>query len=172
MFDKQKAIETINFFKTHYGYDTEYMEQMLECSPESYAVFENFLPMATFSNKAPLDIINIARITSIIEQDCGTCAQLYIDLAIEARMDNNLIKEIVYNEGKNLPDDLKNLYNFTKAISNNQPIESELYDKINSAFSKDVLIEVSLAIAATKVFPTIKRTLNLAQSCSMIKIKV
>ncbi|MEY4503748.1 MAG: hypothetical protein RL154_40 [Pseudomonadota bacterium] len=172
MFDKQKSLEMINFFKTHYNYDTTYMEDMLEASPESYAIFEGFLPMATFYNKAPLDAINVARITSIITQDCGTCAQLYVDLAIEAGMDKDLIKDIVFNKAQNLPQNLKDLYDFTVAISNNEAISSELYDKINTHFSKEVIVEISLAIAATKVFPTIKKALNLAQSCSIIKIKV
>lgn len=172
MFDAAKSLETIAFFKAHYHYDTTYMEEMLTHSPQSYEVFENFLPMATFSNKAPLDAINIARITSILYQDCGTCAQLYVDLALEAGMDRELIKEVVYNEGKNLPAHLKDLYDFTLAVSGNETIDEALYAKINAHYSKEVLMEISLAIAATKVFPTIKRTLNLAQSCSLIQVKV
>jgi len=53
MFDKQKSLETIAFFKAHYHYDTTYMEEMLEASPQSYEVFENFLPMAIVSQESP-----------------------------------------------------------------------------------------------------------------------
>ena len=172
MFDKQKSLETIAFFKAHYHYDTTYMEEMLEASTQSYEVFENFLPMATFANKAPLDAISVARITAIVNEDCGTCAQLYVDLAIEAGLDKEIIQEVVFNNGKNLPTSLKDLYDFTLAVSNNESIEATLYAKMNEHYSKEVLVEISLAIAATKVFPTIKRVLNLAQSCSLIKIKV
>lgn len=172
MFDEKKALETIAFFKAHYHYDTTYMEEMLSSSPKSYEVFENFLPMATFTNKAPLDAINVARITAIINEDCGTCAQLYIDLALEAGLDKEIVKEIVFNNGQNLPTQLKDLYNFTLRVSNSETIEEALYAKMNEYYSKEVLVEISLAIAATKVFPTIKRVLNLAQSCSLIKLKV
>ena len=172
MFDEKKALETIAFFKAHYHYDTTYMEEMLSSSPKSYEVFENFLPMATFTNKAPLDAINVARITAIINEDCGTCAQLYVDLALEAGLDKEIVKEIVFNNGQNLPTQLKDLYNFTLCVSNSETIEEALYAKMNEYYSKEVLVEISLAIAATKVFPTIKRVLNLAQSCSLIKLKV
>lgn len=172
MFDEKKALETIAFFKAHYHYDTTYMEEMLLASPKSYEVFENFLPMATFSNKAPLDAINVARMTAIINEDCGTCAQLYVDLALEAGLDKEIAKEVVYNQGKNLPAPLKDLYDFTLLVSNNESIDEALYAKMNEHYSKEVLVEISLAIAATKVFPTIKRVLNLAQSCSLIQVKV
>ncbi len=172
MFDAGKSLETIAFFKAHYHYDTTYMEEMLSHSPRSYEVFENFLPMATFCHKALLDAINVARITAIIHQDCGTCAQLYVDLALEAGLDKEIVKEVVYHQGQNLPTHLKDLYDFTLTVSANEMIDEALYAKINAHYSKEVLMEISLAIAATKVFPTIKRVLNLAQSCSLIHVKV
>lgn len=172
MFNKENSIKMIESYKKEYNYDTTYMEEMLRVSPKSYEVFENFLPMAGFSNKASVEVINVARITAIINEDCGTCAQLYVDLAIQAGLNKEIAKEIVYNEGKNLPTDLKSLYDFTLAVSNGETIEEAMYEKINELYSRDVLVEISLAIAATKVFPTIKRALNYVQSCAIIKINV
>lgn len=172
MFNKENSLKTIESYKTLFNYDTSYMEEMIEVSPESYEIFENFLPMAGFSNKAPVDVINVARITAIINEDCGTCAQLYVDLAIQAGLDKEIAKEIVYNQGKNLPTNLKDLYDFTLAVSNGETIDVAVYEKMNTLYSREILAEISLAIAATKVFPTIKRVLNYVQSCSIIKIKV
>lgn len=172
MFNKEKSLEMMESFKTHYNYNTSYMEEIINVSEESYEVFENFLPMASFANKAPVDVINVARITAIINEDCGTCAQLYVDLAVEAGLDKDIVKEIVYNQGENLSDELKTLYNFTLAVSNNETIDTNLYDKVNKLYSREVLTEISLAIAATKVFPTIKRVLNYVESCSLVPIKI
>ena len=172
MFDKEKSLAMIESFKTHYNYNTSYMEEILNVSEKSYEVFENFLPMASFVNKAPVDAINVARITAIINEDCGTCAQLYIDLAVDAGLDKGIVKEIVYNQGKNLSGELKTLYDFTLAVSNNETINTDLYDKVNKLYSREVLAEISLTIAATKVFPTIKRVLNYVESCSVIQIKI
>jgi hypothetical protein len=172
MFNKEKSLATIESYKTHYNYDTSFMEEMINVSEKSYEVFENFLPMASFGNNTPTDVLNIVRITAIKNEDCGTCAQLYVDLAVDAGLDKDIIKEIIYNQGKNLTDELKILYDFTLAVSNNETISTDLYDKINKLYSREVLTEISLAIAATKVFPTIKRTLNYLKSCYMIQIKV
>ncbi|WP_295052462.1 hypothetical protein [Sulfuricurvum sp.] len=172
MFDVQKSLEMIEGFKTHYNYDTAYMEEMLKISPASYEVFEAFLPMATFVNKAPVDVINIARITAIKNEDCGTCVQLYVDLAIEAGLDKEVAREIIFNKGESLSLDLKLVYDFTLAVSNNETIDANVSDRMNQTYSREVMMEISLAIAATKVFPTIKRVLNYMQSCSVIQIKV
>lgn len=172
MFDKEKSLEAIESYKTLFNYDTSYMEEMLEASPQSYEVFENFLPMAGFSNKASLEAINTVRITAIINEDCGSCAQLYVDLAIQAGTNKEIIQDIVYNQGKSLPSDLKALYDFTLAVSNGQTISEDVYENMNTLYGKEVLCEIALAIAATKVFPTIKRVLNHVQSCSLIQVKV
>jgi hypothetical protein len=172
MFDIQKSQEMIEGFKTHYNYDTGYMEEMLKVSPASYEVFEGFLPMATFVKAASIDVINVARITAIKNEDCGTCVQLYVDLAIEAGLDKEIAREIIFNEGKNLSTELKLVYDFTLAVSNNETISVNLLDQMNQTYSREVMMEISLAIAATKVFPTIKRVLNYMQSCSVIQIKV
>lgn len=172
MFDVQKSLEMIEGFKTHYNYDTSYMEEMLKASPASYEVFEGFLPMATFSNVTPVDVINVVRITAIKNEDCGTCVQLYVDLAIEAGLNKEIAIDIIFNKGESLSPELKLVYDFTLAVSNNETISANLLDRINQTYSREIMMEISLAIAATKVFPTIKRVLNYMQSCSIIHIKV
>jgi hypothetical protein len=172
MFNVEKSLEMIEGFKTHYGYDTSYMEEMLSVSPASYEVFEGFLPMATFAKATPVDVINVVRITAIKNEDCGTCVQLYVDLAIEAGLGKDVAKEIIFNEGKDLSSELKLVYDFTLAVSNNEVIDSSLFEQMNKAYSREIMMEISLAIAATKVFPAIKRTLNYMKSCSVVQIKV
>lgn len=172
MLDVKKSLEMLEIYKNTYNYDTAYMEEMLNVAPSAYEVFEAFLPMATYSKAAPLEVINIARIASIKCQDCGTCTQLYIDLALEAGVDANIVKEIMFHGGENLPDDLKLVYEFTIAISNNETIKPEIYEHMNQIFSREVMSEIALAIAATKVFPSIKRVLNYFETCKMVQIKV
>lgn len=172
MFDEKKSLEMLEGFQSHYDYDTTYMKEMLKVSPTAFEKFEAFLPMASFVNNAPKEVIYLAKITAMKNEDCGACLQLNVDMAIEAGVNKDIIKEIVFNEGKNLPSSLKDIYEFTLLVSNNKTIEDTFYDKIYETYSKEVMVEISLAIAAAKVFPAIKRVLNDIKSCSVIQIKV
>ena len=172
MFDEKKSLEMLEGFQNHYNYDTTYMKEMLVSNPKAYEIFEAFLPMASFKDKAPTDVIFVAKLATMKNEDCGKCLQLNVDMALETGVDKEIIKEVVFNEGKNLSRDLKEIYDFTLAVANKEDIEANLYDKINKKYSKAILTEIALTIASTKVFPAVKRVLNDFHSCSVIQLKV
>lgn len=172
MLDEKKSFEMLEGFQAHYNYDTNYMKDMLKENPEAYETFEAFLPMASFVNEAPKDVIFVARLTSMKNEDCGACLQLNVDMALEAGVNKEIIQDIIFNEGNTLSAELKTVYDFTLCVGNKQDVDAKLYDEINKLYSKKVLVEIALAIAGTKVFPTVKRVLNDFQTCSNIQIKV
>jgi alkylhydroperoxidase/carboxymuconolactone decarboxylase family protein YurZ len=172
MLDENKSLEMLKGFQAHYNYDTSYMKEMLKVNPKAYETFEAFLPMASFSDKTPKDVLFVAKLTSMKNEDCGECLQLNVYMAIEAGVDKEIIKEILFNKGENLNSELKEVYDFTLAVVNKETVEEKLYTNINSKYSKDILTEIALAIASTKVFPTVKKVLNNFHSCSVIDLKV
>lgn len=172
MLDKQKSLEMIDGFQNHYNYDTSYMKDMLNTAPEAYETFEAFLPMANFVKKTPLDVLYVAKVTAMKNEDCAACVQLIVDMALEAGVSQDLVKEIIFNEGRNLPTALKDVYDFTLSVAKNTVMPDGLYAKMLNTYGREIMIELALVIAGAKVFPAIKRTLNNAQSCSLIEIKI
>jgi len=172
MTNTNKSLEMLEGFQSHYNYDTTYMKEMLKENPKAFETFEAFLPMASFVDKSPKDVIFVAKLTSMKNEDCGACLQLNVDMALEAGVDKDIIQEVIFNEGKNLSTELKTVYDFTLAVGNNENVDSKLYEQMNNTYTKDIIVEIGLAIAATKIFPTLKRVLNDFQSCSTIEIKV
>ncbi len=172
MINEKKSLEMIEGLESHYNYDASSMHEMLKENPKAFATFEAFMPMAAFVDKAPRDVIYVAKLTSIKNEDCGTCVQLNVDIAIEAGVDKQIIKEIIFNEGKGLAPNLKLIYDFTLLVGNKEDISISMYEKMDKLYSRAVLVEIALAIAATKVFPTTKRVLNYMKSCSKVQIKI
>ena len=145
---------------------------MINQAPNAYEKFEAFLPMASYYEKTPSEVIFLVKLTIMKNEDCGACLQLNIDMAIEAGVDKEIIKEVVFNRGQNLTTELKELYEFSLKVAKNESIDDELYNKITDRYSDEILIEIALASAATKIFPTVKRVLGNIKSCSVIQIKV
>ncbi len=172
MFDEKKSLEMIEGFGAHYNYDVEYIKRMIKQAPNAYEKFEAFLPMGSYYEKTPVEVIFLVKLTIMKYEDCGACLQLNVDMAIEAGVDKDIIKEIVFNAGENLTGELKELYEFTLNVAKGESIDDELYNKISSKYGDEIMIEIALASAATKVFPTVKRVLGNIKSCSVIQIKV
>lgn len=172
MLDENKSMEMLDGFQAHFNYDTSYMKKMLKANPNAFETFENFLPMASFKEQTPIEVIFTVKLTAMKNEDCGTCLQLNVDMAREEGVSENIIKEIVFNNGKNLNEELKEIYDFTLQIAKGESINPSTYNKINAKYSKAILTEIALAIASAKVFPTVKRVMNDFHSCSMIQIKV
>lgn len=172
MFDEKKSLEMIEGFQAHYDYDTSYMKEMLTQNPKAYETFEAFLPMAGVTSESNKDVLYVVKLATIKNEDCGACLQLTVDMAIEAGVDKKIIHEIVFNEGEELVSDLKDVYDFTLAVANNYTPDAILYDTLNKRYSKALMVEIALVLASMKVFPTVKRVLNVFQSCSSIQIKV
>jgi len=172
MLNEKKSLEMIESFGTHYNYDTSYMKEMLRVAPEAYETFENFLPMASYSKNTPKDVLHVTKIAAMQFEDCAACLQLAVDIALEAGVDKEIIKDVLFNKAQGLSSELKYIYDFTLAVVQNIPVTDEMYTKIEYTYSPDIIVELSLAIASAKVFPAIKRTLNEAKSCSVVEVRI
>jgi len=172
MFDEKKSVEMIENFGSHYNYDVDYIKRMIKQAPNAYEKFESFLPMASYYEKAPDEVIFLVKLAVMKNEDCGACLQLNVNMAIEAGVDEQIVKEIVFNKGRNLPEELKELYEFILNVAKNESIDDKLYSKISNKYGHEIMIEIALASASAKVFPTIKRVLGDIESCSVIQIKV
>ena len=166
----EKSLEFLDQFENRYKYDCNYMREMLQISPDAFHAFEGFMPMGRYRKSAPLDVLFVAKLTTMKTEDCGACTQLNIRMAIEAGVSKDILK-CVMNNGKGLSEELKDVYDYSVAVATNGSMPDGLYEKLESRYSREVMVELGLAIAATKVYPTIKRALGYAKSCSLYEFE-
>jgi len=161
----------IDDFEAHYKYDSTYMRELLEHSPEGYDKFYNFMPLASHRDKLDLDTYWVAKLAAMQVEDCGDCLQLNVRMAIECGVSRQIIAASIAG-GNELSEKLKDVYDFATGISSNSQVDEGLEDRVGAQLDKEALLELALCIATAKVFPTIKRTLGYAKSCNLIEIEV
>jgi len=169
--DTRDFLSEINNFEAHYQYDTTYMRELLEHSPEGYKKFSDFLPLVRYRKVLPSDAYWVAKLAAMLVEDCGDCLQLNVRMALEDDVPKKVIKSVL-NGGDQLGEKLGDLYVFSTGVAAHAQIEGELEERINGFFGKEALLELSLCIATAKVFPTIKRALGYTRSCCLVEIKV
>lgn len=161
----------IDQFEARYQYDTTYMRELLETSPEGFAKFNAFLPMARHREKLSPEVFWIAKLAAIETEDCGQCLQLNVRLALEDGVPKTVIQSAL-NGGGGLQGDLRDVYEYAEGVASGRPMPAGLEERIHARFDKGQLLEIGLSVASAKVFPTIKRASGHIKSCSLIDIEV
>ena len=104
------------------------------------------------------------------EEDCGTCLQIEINLAKRDKVKPATIRAAVSNKPDELPEQLADVYRFAKAVVRRSGDEDIYRERIRELYGEEGLVELAMAIAVCRVFPTTKRALGFAKSCSAVHV--
>lgn len=171
MIDKETALAEIAKFDAHYGYDSSYLVDVLKASPEGFEKFQDFKPLAYHRVELPVDAYFTAHLIATRSEDCGSCLQLVSKMAIEAGVPREIVKATL-NGDESLPDELKLVRRYALCVSKQEPIDPDLLSYLKDCFGETAVAELALCIATARVFPTIKRAMGYAKSCSLVPVEV
>lgn len=135
------------------------------------------LRMAKFTkllnkHRGPTRAVHVASIVGAMADDCGSCVQIGVNLARKAGVPRELLEAVVRRNPDGLPDDLADLYHFADATTQNGPQLDEYRERVRGHYGDEGLVEIALAVAMHRVFPTLKRGLGFAKSCSLVPVEV
>lgn len=169
--NEPKYLQELNEFETRYQYDATYLRELLTLSPEGYAKFAAFRPLACYQGSLDSETFWIAKLATMQVEDCGACLQLNVRFALENGIAREMI-DAVLKGGDGLSEAQRDLYDFAVQVASSQALEPMLEERMRSRLSRAVLLDLGLCIASAKVFPTIKRAAGYANSCRLIEIQL
>lgn len=159
--------EAARAFGHQYHYDVSYMEALLEASPGAYKAFENAMGMSRCQKVAPAELLAIVKITTMKIEDCGPCLELSLKLGREAGVDESILLGALRG-GKGLSPEHLEVHQYAKSVAANIPMEPELLIRLQERYGREVMAELAVVIAGVRIYPTIKRGMGYAQSCSLM----
>ena len=165
---KSIIIRSIGKFEKQTGYDASYMKEMAHLSPKLALLFNKFIKLNNYRQKTPLDEMMIAKIASMKTEDCGPCLQLNINFALWEGVKKEYVQNAVQSPEK-LPKNLKLIHDFAVQTATNQPDVASLQQEVEKIYGRDIVIELALAIATSRVYPATKRAMGLAKSCRLME---
>jgi hypothetical protein len=155
-------------FSQRYNYDTTYMTAITSASTSAGMKLAAFPMVAQYRGpKRALEVWHGALLASTLDGDCGPCAQLAIDMAIEEGVAPHLLKLCVDGEPQNAGD-VGLGFQFSQAIIAGDPDVQSLRDQIEYGFGRRALIAASFATASGRFYPVLKRALGEAEMCSRL----
>jgi hypothetical protein len=159
--------ESVRAFAEHYDYDVSYMEALMDASPGAFRTFENAMAMGRFQKAAPGELLMIAKLAAVRAEDCGPCLELGVKMAREQGIPEPIIRGALHG-GKGLNPEHLDVYNYARAVALNDPMDPELIPRLEARWGREVVAELAVAIAGVRLYPTMKRALGYAKSCSLM----
>jgi uncharacterized protein YjeT (DUF2065 family) len=160
----------LNAFERDYSYDASYMHDMLAVDAKSVLALFKVQAMAHYRKDVPREPWYAAALVGSLAEDCGPCTQLGITMAEREGVAPDTLRAIVAGDLRAMPDDVVLAYRFAKASLAHDPAADELRDEIVKRWGQRGLISLAFALAATRVFPTVKYALGHGKTCSRVTV--
>ena len=154
------------------GVPLEYCRFILRVSLRASFKFAKFLAVDEYRRVLPPAPCYVARIVAVRDEDCGTCVQIAVNQAKKAGVPVEQLRDVLDGKLDSLPEELRDAYCFAEAVLTSNGEEDAWRERIRLRYGDEGLIEMALAIATCRVFPTIKRALGYAVSCSAVAVRV
>ena len=153
------------------GESMDYARFIARTSVGAFLRLAMLAPLASYRKKLPADVYRVARLVATRDEDCGTCVQIEVNLAREEQVAPEILRAVLSDQPADLPDYLADVYRFAKAVvESDEPTAAPLRERLRERYGDEGLIELSLGIAACRVYPITKRALGYGATCAMVKI--
>ncbi|WP_289268525.1 hypothetical protein [Nitrospira tepida] len=123
------------------------------------------MPLARFRRALPAEAYHLARIVTALHEDCGTCLPMEVRFAKQAGVSVAILDSILDENPCSLSPDLAVVYFFAEAVATASGEEDTWREAIFRRYGDIGVIELSLAIAVSRMFPTVLHAMGYAAPC-------
>jgi hypothetical protein len=158
-------------FERDYDYDTTYLRRIAQTSGSAFLRFFLFSLFADHREETPAEAWFIAKLASVVREDCGPCTQLVVRMAEEHDVPADDIRGALSGDERAMSSNAALALRFTNAVSDRDILEaSRLRAEVIERWGERALVTLAFAMASARVYPTIKYALGQGQACSRVTV--
>jgi hypothetical protein len=157
-------------FEKTFNYDASYMRHVLRVNPASMFKF-SLGTQAMDRTAAPPELLVAAGLYGTLQEDCGPCVQVGVDIATANGVDPKVLRAIIAGDEAAMGETAALGYRFARAsLARDMEACDPLRDEIVRRFGDKALVAVSLGLVASRMYPTLKYALGYGKACSRVKV--
>lgn len=162
----------INALEKKLGASLEYLRHVLRVSIGEVLRLRKMGRLANQRKSLPAAPFHVARLVAVMAEDCGDCVKIELTLARQAGVPPEILKAVVESRPSDLPEELGDVYLFAECVAHNSGDMETLRSKIRQRYGEAGLVEMSVAMALARTFPSVKRSLGYASACDFKSLAV
>ena len=156
--------------RKRYGYDTSYLEMMLEQSPKAFFKFAPLMKASSHREVVAVDASFAAKLVGALAEDCGPCTQLCVDMALEAGMAKDQIAAVLRHDARAMTSDTALGFRFADAVVRRSADDEQYREAVRAQWGQKGVIDLTLALQMGRMFPMVKAGLGYAKECRRVSI--
>jgi len=146
------------------------MHTMLDADPRAVMAFARVQRLARYRRDLPLDAWYAVKLMGAMHEDCGPCAQLVVTLAERDGVAAPTIAAVARDDAAALGPDLRLVVAWTRACLARDPAADAHGEAMLARWGPRALVSAALALASSRVFPTVKRALGHGKACARLVV--
>lgn len=160
----------IDGFEKTFNYDASYMRHVLRVSPASLMKFA-LGTRAPDAKAAPHEALIAAGLVGTLAEDCGPCVQVAVDIATANGVDPAVLRGVLAGDEAAMGETAALAYRFARAsLARDMEVCDPLRDEIVRRWGDKALAAISLAMVASRMYPTLKYAMGYGKTCSRVTV--
>ena len=155
-----------------FGVSMDYLRHIARVSLADLLRLRKVGKLLAHRSALPPVAFHVARLVSVMAEECGECVQIEVNLARQAGVRAEHLQSVLAMRPSDLPEELGDVYLFAECIAQNSGDVDPLRSKMRQRYGEKGLVELAMAIALARTFPTVKRGLGYASTCDLKGMKV
>jgi len=167
---KRVLAGVIDRFSRKWGYDAGYAKDILDADLRAFWIFARIQGLGAYRKIVPRDAWHAAKIVTALDEDCGPCTQLTIDMAAADGVSPEVLRAVLAGDIAAMPPDVALVFRFAAAVRARRPEADELREAVLASWGQRGLISLAFAITVAKLYPSVKYALGHGQACRRVTV--
>ena len=157
-------------FQRKFGYNLDYAREILDADTTALLRFARLDGLSTYRRDVSLDVYYAVKLIGTMHEDCGPCTQLVVAMALHDGVTPRTIAGVLEDNEPLLGDDIWLGVQFARATLAHDPAADDLRDTIVKRWGPRALVSLAFALAAARLYPTIKYALGHGRACQRVVV--
>jgi hypothetical protein len=154
-----------------FDYDLSYARDIYDASPRAFFRFSRIFGLAQHREDVPREAWFAAKIAATLAEDCGPCTQLVVTMAEREGVSTATLRAVLAGDETGMSPDASLGFRFARAVLERDIGEGDqLRSEVVSLWGRKGLVSLALAVAASRVFPTVKYALGHGHACARVRV--
>jgi alkylhydroperoxidase family enzyme len=154
------------------GESIDYARHILRVSLRAFLRYARFLSVAGYRRALPRNVMHVAQLVAVRDEDCGNCVQIGLNVARADGVPVDQLQAVLDQRPDALPPELADAYRFAEAVVTANGRDAEYRERIRARYGEEALVEFALAMASCRTFPVVKRALGYSTSCNATRFRL
>lgn len=157
-------------FSRKWGYDTSYAKDILDADLRAFWIFARVQGLGSYRLGVPREAWHVAKIVTALNEDCGPCTQLTVDMALADGVKPEVLRAVLAGDVAAMPADVALAFRFAAAVRERRPEADELREAVVASWGQRGLVSLAFAITVAKIYPSVKYALGHGQACRRVTV--